>query len=69
MFKVKKTKTGKIYTVYSVQMIPVQNLAGQGALAGVFLIYDDEKNRWEMADSAEFEPVVDVAEDSKIEIK
>lgn len=65
VFKVTRTKTGKTYTVYSVQILPAQNIAGQGMLASLFLIYDDEKKRWEMAEAGEFEPI----EDTKVAIQ
>ena len=65
MFDVKRIKDGKLFTVYSVQVMPIQNMVGQSSIAGLFLIYDDEKKHWEMADSAEFEPV----KQSKVSIK
>lgn len=57
MFDVKRKKDGEVFTVYSVQVMPVQNIAGQNSLAGMFLIYDKSTARWEMADAAEFEPI------------
>lgn len=57
MFKAFRKKDKKTYDVYSVQMIVATNALGQPAPAVVFLIYNEEKDRWELVEADEFHPV------------
>lgn len=55
-FKVTRKKDNKVYTVYSVQMMIGQSAIGQPAPVVLFLIYNEEKDRWELIEASEFVP-------------
>lgn len=55
-FKVVRKKDNKVYTVHSVQMIIGQSAIGQPAPIVVFLIYNADKDRWELIEADEFVP-------------
>ena len=57
MFEVTRVKDGAKVTVYSVQMVIAQGALGQAAPIPVFLVYNEDRESWELNPANEFLPI------------